>query len=244
MKRICLKIEYDGTNYSGWQKQPNTKTVQGEIEDAIFRAIGENVEVFGSGRTDAGVHAYDQTAHFDLDRPVPIEKIAQILNSYLPEDIVIKKAFEVDNEFHSRFSIKKKTYEYKILNTDQKDAFLSNRVAFVKYKLDVKKMRQASKLLLGKHNFEGFCSANTTSQTFEREIYGIKVSKKGQLICVEVQGSGFLYNMVRIIVGTLVDYSLGKISLEDIKTALETGDRTKAGQTMPPQGLYLKKTIY
>lgn len=244
MKRICLKIEYDGTNYSGWQKQPSVKTIQGEIEQAIERSIGQKVEVFGSGRTDAGVHACDQTAHFDLEKPVPVEKIASIINSYLPDDIVIKKAFEVDKEFHSRFSIIKKCYLYKIINSQTKDAFLANRVAFVRNKLDVRKMRQASKLLIGKHNFEGFCASASTAQTFEREIYSIKITKKGNLISVKVCGNGFLYNMVRIIVGTLIDYSLGKISIDDIREALDNQDRTKAGQTMPPQGLYLYKTIY
>jgi len=244
MKRICLKIQYDGTNYSGWQKQPNKKTIQGEIEDAIERAIGEKVEVSGSGRTDAGVHALDQTAHFDTTKPVPTEKIAQILNRHLPDDIVIKKAFEVDKDFHSRFSIKKKCYCYKILNSANKDAFLASRVGLVGKKLDLKKMKQAAKLIVGKHDFRGFCSANTTSLTFEREIYFIKVYRKKNFVYVEVCGNGFLYNMVRIITGTLVDYALDKITLDDIKAALENGDRSKSGQTMPPQGLYLKETIY
>ena len=244
MKRICLKIEYDGTNYCGWQKQPNVKTVQGEIEEAISRAIGREIEIFGSGRTDAGVHAFDQTAHFDLEEPLPVEKIASILNRQLPNDILIKRAFEVDKNFHSRFSIKRKCYQYRILNSEQKDVFLANRVCFIRQKLDIKKMRQGAKILIGKHNFEGFCSANSTAQTFEREIYSIKIKRCKNLIFVEVCGNGFLYNMVRIIVGTLVDYSLGKITMQDISDALKNKDRSKSGQTMPPQGLYLKETIY
>ena len=244
MKRICLKIEYDGTNYCGWQKQPNEKTIQGEIEEAIERATGQKVEVFGSGRTDAGVHALDQTAHFDIEGPIPTEKLVSILNRQLPYDIVIKNAIEVANDFHSRFSIKRKTYLYKIKNSQTKDAFVANRVAYVKDKLNIKKMKEAGKLLIGKHDFRGFCSANTTSQTFDREIYSIKIINKKEDVFVEVCGNGFLYNMVRIIVGTLVDYSLGKITLNDIKEALEKGDRIKVGQTMPPQGLYLKETTY
>lgn len=244
MKRVCLKIEYDGTNYSGWQKQPNEKTIQGEIENALERATGQKIEIFGSGRTDAGVHALDQTAHFDVDGPIPIEKLASILNRQLPDDIVIKNATEVANDFHARFSIKKKCYLYKISNRETKDAFLSNRAAYVRNKLSIKKMREAAKMLEGKHDFRGFCSANTSAQTFEREIYSIKVLRKKDFVFVKVCGSGFLYNMVRIIVGTLIDYSFGKLLLQDIKEALENGDRTKAGQTMPPQGLYLYKTIY
>ena len=166
MKRIKLTIEYDGTRYCGWQKQPEQSTIQGEIEKAIENSIGEKVEIFGSGRTDAGVHAYAQTAHFDLISPVPIEKLAMILNNALPDDIVIKDACEVDNDFHARFSIKKKCYRYKILNRTQKDAFLANRVCFIKYPLDIKKMKQAAKIIEGKHDFHGFCSAQTAAVNF------------------------------------------------------------------------------
>ena len=244
MKRILLTIEYDGTNYCGWQKQPQQKTIQGEIEDAIFRAIGESVEIFGSGRTDAGVHALNQTAHFDLNAPVPVEKIADILNRVLPADISIKNAQEVESDFHARFSIKKKCYLYKIYNGETKNAFLANRMAWVKNNLDLTKMEEASKLIVGEHDFSGFCSANTCATNFVRRVFDIEIEKQDSYIYVSVCGSGFLYNMVRIIVGTLVDYAQGKISLEDIEIALEKGQRSKAGQTMPACGLYLKETIY
>lgn len=244
MKRILLIIEYDGTNYCGWQKQPNVKTVQGEIEDAIYRAIGEKVEIFGSGRTDAGVHGLHQTAHFDLAVPVPISKLKDIINNVLPADIVIKSAEEVDSEFHARFSIKKKCYLYKIYNGEEKMAFLANRMAWIRKPLDVNLMKKASKLLLGEHDFQGFCSANTCTSSFVRTIYDIDITQIEDKIFVEVCGNGFLYNMVRIIVGTLVDYSLGKLSIEDIMLALNKGDRSKSGQTMPACGLYLKDTLY
>lgn len=244
MKRILLKIEYDGTNYSGWQKQPEQKTIQGEIEETIFKTIGEKVEVFGSGRTDAGVHALGQTAHFDLCAPVPISKIADILNNGLPNDIVIKKAVEVDENFHARFSIKKKCYLYKIYNGEEKRAFLAKRVGWVRKKLNIEKMKAAGKLLIGEHDFKGFCSANTATQNFVRTIYSIEITQKDEFIYVEVCGSGFLYNMVRIIVGTLVDYCLDKISKQDILDALKLGERNKSGQTMPAEGLYLKETFY
>lgn len=244
MKRILLTIEYNGTNYSGWQKQPNQKTIQGEIESAIFKSIGEKVEIFGSGRTDAGVHALGQTAHFDLKAPVPISKIADILNNVLPPDIVIRKGKEVDDGFHARFSIKKKCYLYKIYNSPVKKAFLSDRVGWIKKQLDIEKMKEASRLIVGEHDFRGLCSANTCAVNFVRKIFAITLTKENDFIYVEVCGNGFLYNMVRIIVGTLVDYALGKITLQDIKQAVEQGDRTKAGQTMSASGLYLKETIY
>ncbi len=244
MKRVLLSIEYDGTNYSGWQKQPNVKTIQGEIEKAIKLSIGEDVEVYGSGRTDAGVHALNQKAHFDMTLPVPLSKLPDILNNVLPDDIVIKSAEEVEGDFHARFSVHKKCYRYKIYNSSVKNAFLATRVGVVKNKLDIDKMREGALLLIGEHDFHGFCSANTSVENFVRTIYEIKVAQEGDFIKVDVCGNGFLYNMVRIIVGTLVDYSLGKLSLQDIKQALNQGDRSKAGQTMSPHGLYLKDVIY
>ena len=176
MKRILLTIEYDGTNYSGWQKQPNVRTIQGEIEKAIFNSIGQEVEIFGSGRTDAKVHALNQKAHFDLAVPVPVSKLADIINNCLPDDIVIKEAVEVDENFHARFSLIRKCYRYKIYNSEQKNAFLANRVGYVRRKLDISKMRQASSLLIGEHNFRGFCSSNTCAENFVRTIYDIKIA--------------------------------------------------------------------
>lgn len=244
MKRVLLTIQYDGTNYCGWQKQPEVKTIQGEIERAFFDITGQKIELFGSGRTDAGVHALGQTAHFDLNVPIPVEKLPQILNARLPQDIAILSAKEVAEDFHARFSIKKKGYLYKILNTEEKNPFVANYYGFVKKPLDIDKMKQCANLLVGTHDFKGFCSANTSAVNFERTIFDIDISKQGQEIFVKVYGSGFLYNMVRIIVGTLVDYSQGKLSLDDVKTALERGDRSLSGVTMPPNGLYLFETIY
>ncbi len=244
MKRILLTIEYDGTAYSGWQKQPNQRTVQGEIEEAIFKSIGERVEIFGSGRTDAGVHAYNQTAHFDLKAPVPISKLADILNNVLPPDIAIKNVKEVNGDFHARFSLKKKEYLYKIYNGTTKNVFLANKTAWIKKELDIEKMKEAGAILVGKHDFRGFCSANTCVVDFVRKIYSLTIEREGDFIYIKVVGSGFLYNMVRIIAGTLVDYALDKISLEDIKNALKEGNRAKSGQTLPACGLYLNETKY
>lgn len=244
MKRILLSIEYDGSMYSGWQKQPNVKTVQGEIESAIFTTIGEEVELFGSGRTDAGVHALNQKAHFDMTLPVPVSKLSGILNNALPGDIAIKDAIEVGADFHARFSVHKKSYRYKIYNSSVKNAFLSRRAGIVKKPLDEKKMIEASKLLIGEHDFKGFCSSNTSTENFVRTIYDITIARDGDFIKVDVCGNGFLYNMVRIIVGTLVDYAQDKLTLNDISTALKTGNRSLSGQTMSPYGLYLKDVEY
>ena len=245
MKRILITIQYDGTNYCGWQKQPNVKTIQGEIENAFFLATGQRIELFGSGRTDAGVHALGQTAHFDLDLPIPVSRLPEIMNNRLPQDISIIDAKEVDDDFHARFSIKKKQYLYKIFNTNTKMPFIANYYGFVKKKLDIDKMQECAQLLLGEHNFRGFCSSATNAQTFERTIYDITIEKHNKdEIYIYVSGSGFLYNMVRIIVGTLVDYSEGKITLQDVENALQNQDRSSSGQTMPPNGLYLYKTFY
>lgn len=244
MKRILLTIEYDGANYSGWQKQPNVKTIQGEIEHAIETSIGQTVEVFGSGRTDAGVHALAQKAHFDLNVPVPVSKLPDILNNVLPPDIAIKDAQQVPDDFHARFSQKKKVYRYEIYNSPNKNAFLANRAAQIKQQLDVVCMQDIAQYLVGEHDFRGFCSAQTCTENFIRTIFSIDVARDGDFIKIDVCGNGFLYNMVRIIVGTLVDFSLGKLTKDDVLLALKTGDRARAGQTMPPQGLYLKDAIY
>ena len=244
MKRVLLTIEYDGRDYYGWQKQPNQRTIQGEIENAIYSSLGEKVEIFGSGRTDSGVHALNQKAHFDMTKPVPISKLAEILNNALPDDIVIKDAVEVESDFHARFSVHKKCYRYKIFNSPVKNAFLAKRTGYVKRPLDIDKMTEVGNLLIGEHNFKGFCSANTSTDNFVRTIYDISITKEDNIIVIDIFGSGFLYNMVRIIVGTLVDYSLGRLTLDDIKKALIEGDRSKSGQTMSPYGLYLKDVIY
>jgi len=165
MRRIKLTIEYDGSAYCGWQKQPNQKTIQGEIEEGIFKTIGQKVEIFGSGRTDAGVHAYNQTAHFDLDVPVPIYKIKDILNGALPLDISIKEAIEVENDFHARFSIKKKCYLYKIYNGEAKNAFLAKRMAHIKKYIDINLMKDVAKLLKGKNDFRlSYCDASNVME--------------------------------------------------------------------------------
>lgn len=244
MKRVLLTIEYDGSGFYGWQKQNGFRTVQGELESAIEKVTETPVEVFGSGRTDAGVHALGQTAHFDLSLPVPISRLADVLNNLLPPDIAVKKAEYVADDFHARFSIKSKRYQYKIYTGKVKRALRSRFEAQVDWPLDLNKMRKASKMFLGEHDFKGYCSSATVTSDFRRTIYALDIYEDSEHIFIEVEGSGFLYNMVRIIVGTLVDIGRGKLSELDALKALETGERALAGVTMPACGLYLKETKY
>ena len=244
MKRVLLTIEYDGSGFSGWQKQPGVRTVQGEIEDAIEKITGQPVELFGSGRTDAGVHALGQTAHFDLALPVPISKLADVLNNLLPPDIAVKKAEYVAADFHARFSIKSKRYQYRIYTGTEKRALLSRFEAPVNWPLDIEKMKRAAQHFIGEHDFHGYCSSAAVTNDYRRTIYALDIKQEGDYIYIEVEGSGFLYNMVRIIVGTLVDIGRGKLTEADLLKALETGDRAYAGVTMPACGLYLKETKY
>ena len=244
MRRILLTIKYDGSRYYGWQKQPDKPTIQGEIEKALEIVLGHSCEVFGSGRTDAGVHALAQTAHFDLDMAIPVSKIPQVLNNLLPQDIAITDAKEVESDFHARFSIKKKCYEYRVYTGEEKDPFIANYSAWVKEPLDLEEMKRVADILVGKHDFEGFCSTATATKDFIREIYSINISKKKDYFIFTFEGSGFLYNMVRILTGTLVDVGRERLNITSVKKALNTGDRAFAGVTMPSNGLYLKWTKY
>lgn len=244
MRRVLIKIQYDGREFYGWQKQSKKRTVQEELEKAIEKLTGVKTEVFASGRTDKGVHAIDQAVHFDLMQDIPVKNLPLALNNLLPNDISVTKAKVVSNNFHARFDIKSKEYVYKICNSTKKQALLADRCVFVNYDLDIEKMKKAAKLLVGKHNFKGFACSATNVSDFEREIYDIQIKKSGKYITFRVSGNGFLYNMVRIIVGTLIDVGRGLLGEKDIKNALEKGDRSFAGKTMPPEGLYLAKTNY
>ena len=243
MKRILLKIAYNGSKFHGWQRQEGQRTVQGEIENAIFVAFKQHCDVFASGRTDAGVHALAQQAHFDIEDSVPVNKIKTILNRVLPLDITILSAKKMKNDFHARFNVTSKTYMYK-LYTGERNCFICDKVAFVTTPFDIDKMKYISKLFVGEHNFKGFCSSQTSSENFVRTIYNIEFIQKKNILNIEITGNGFLMNMVRILVGSMLDYAQGKITEEKLKNALEKGDRSQSGRTMPPQGLYLKKVYY
>lgn len=244
MRNIKLIIEYDGKSFNGWQKQPTKLNIQGEIEKAIEEITGEKVDLTASGRTDAGVHGLGQTANFKTESQIQIEKFAKAINSKLKKSIVIKSAEEVDERFHSRYSVKSKTYRYIINNSDNGTAIYRGLEYHIPMKLDVKKMQEAMKFFEGEHDFKGFKASGTSSKSSVRTIYKGEVKHEGERIIIEVTGNGFLYNMVRIIAGTLVDVGLEKIKPEEIPEIIESKDRTKAGKTLPPHGLYLLKVEY
>jgi len=249
MRNIKLIIEYDGKLYNGWQKQPGKANIQGEIENAIFKVTGETVDLIGSGRTDAGVHALGQVANFKLENSnLAIDKMAMAINSQLKPTIRIKKAYEVEERFHSRYNAKKKTYRYVINNSEIPSAIYRGMQYHFKMPLNVKEMEKAAKYLEGEHDFKAFKSSGTSSKTSVRTIYEAKVYKENRegmnLVIIELTGNGFLYNMVRIISGTLLEVGTGKLKAEDVKNILESKDRKNAGKTLPANGLFLVNVFY
>lgn len=245
MRNIKLTIEYDGKGFNGWQKQPNKLNIQGTIEQAIKTITGEEIELNASGRTDAGVHALGQVANFKTNSNIPIEKIAIAINSNLKKSIRILQAEEVEERFHSRLSCKKKTYRYVINNSDIPSAIYRNLETHIPIKLDVGKMQEGAKYLEGEHDFKSFKASGTSSKSSVRTIYSAKVIQMpNERIYIELTGNGFLYNMVRIIAGTLVEVGSGKIKPEEIKSIIEAKDRAMAGKTLPPQGLFLVSVNY
>lgn len=254
--KILLTIEYKGTNFSGWQVQPRKRTIQGEIQSALFLLFGEKITIFGSGRTDSGVHALGQTAHFEVNLPLFNKKFSKndknkfnqfvvALNSILPNDIKILKAKKVASHFHARYNVKEKIYLYKMqTNTNKPSSLLNELAGTCKYNLDIEKIREGAKYLIGEHDFTSFSNSNTKVENFIRTINYIKIKKESDIITFKISGNGFLYNMVRIIVGTLVQVGTYKINPQDIKSILEAKDRNKAGKTAEACGLYLKRVRY
>jgi tRNA pseudouridine38-40 synthase len=244
MRNIKLIIEYDGSRYHGWQSQSNAITIQDILEKSIKKLTGEECSIIGSGRTDVGVHALGQVANFTTTSTIPAEKFSYALNTTLPEDIVVKSSQEVDLNFHSRFSAKSKRYSYYIFNSTFPSALLRNRVWHVPYSIDVALMGKAALFLKGTHDFSAFRAAGSTAKTSVRTISDILVSSNKNIIEISILGDGFLYNMVRIIAGTLIEVGRGKINAGDIPSILESRDRRKAGITAPAHGLYLVEVFY
>ncbi len=244
MRNIKLTIEYDGKDYNGWQKQPNKLNIQGEIERAIFNILHEEIELIGSGRTDAGVHALGQVANFKTNSNFPIEKLPLAINSQLKNSIVIKEAEEVDERFHSRYNAKHKTYRYIINNSKTGTAIYRNLEYCYPFKIDVEKMKQAAVFFEGEHDFKAFKSSGTSGKNSVRTIYKAEVRQEGEKIIIELTGNGFLYNMVRIISGTLLDVGIGKIEPNEIPKIILEKNRQKAGKTLPAHGLYLVSVLY
>lgn len=244
MRNIKLTIEYDGKDFNGWQKQPNKLNIQGTIEQAIKMVTKEDIELIASGRTDAGVHALGQVANFKTNSKIPIDKIPVAINSNLKKSIRIKSAEEAEERFHSRLTCKRKTYRYIINNSFEGTAIYRNLETHIPIKLDVYKMQKAIKFFEGEHDFKAFKASGTSSKSSIRTIYEGNVYEKEDRIYIELTGNGFLYNMVRIISGTLVDVGMGKILPEEIQEIIKEGKRERAGKTLPPQGLYLVKVEY
>ena len=247
MRNIRLTIEYDGKDFNGWQKQPNKLNIQGEIERAIQLITGEeNIDLIASGRTDAGVHALGQVANFKTNNEsIPIEKFALAINTKLKKSIRVKKAEEVDERFHSRYTCKKKTYRYVINNNECESAIYRNFEYHMPIKLNIEEMQKAVKYFEGKHDFKAFKASGTSSKSSVRIIYLAEVKKADEgRIHIELTGNGFLYNMVRIIAGTLLDVGMEKIKPEEIPQIIKKGDRKLAGKTLPPGGLFLVKVEY
>jgi len=244
MRNIKLVIEYDGKDFNGWQKQPTKLNIQGEIERAINDITGEDVELNASGRTDAGVHSLGQVANFKTNSNMPVEKFPIALNTKLKRSVRILSAEEVEDNFHSRYNCKKKTYRYVINNSENGTAIYRDLEYNFSQKLDVEKMKEAANYFIGEHDFKGFKASGTSSKSSVRTIYKAEVFKENEKIIIELTGNGFLYNMVRIISGTLIDVGLGKIAPKEITEIIKSGQRERAGKTLPPQGLYLVKVEY
>jgi tRNA pseudouridine38-40 synthase len=244
MKNIKLTIEYDGTNYSGWQNQDNAVTVQEKLEEAIKELTKEEVKLIGSGRTDSGVHARGQVANFFTNSTIPGEKFKYALNNILPGDIAIIESEEVDVNFHSRFDAVKKRYRYRIYNGEMPRPLYRNYSYHYKYNLDLDKMREAAKYLIGTHDFVSFMGSGSVVKTTIRTIYKIDIQKLNEFIDITLEGDSFLRYMVRIIVGTLLKVGNNQISADEIPRIIEAKDRHCAGPTVPPQGLYLEEVYY
>lgn len=247
-KNYKIVLQYEGTRYSGWQGQGNTdNTIQEKIESILFEMVGYKVMITASGRTDAGVHAYGQVANFHIkveNNNRCNKEVMEYLNRYLPEDIAVIKIDEVDTNFHSRFNAKEKTYIYRIGIGTRASVFERNLIYPMEEYLDIRLMRECGELLVGTHDFKGFSTSKENKKSSIRTLYEIKIEKIQDEIRFTLRGNGFLYNMVRIIVGTLVEVGLGEKDSKDILDVINSRDRKKAGRTMPPQGLALVEVEY
>ncbi len=244
MKRIKLTVAYDGTNYCGWQIQKNGITVEEVLNRTLTKFFKEEIAVIGASRTDSGVHALGNVAVFDAEVTMPPDKISYAINNLLPEDIRIRKSEEVEADFHPRYCDTRKTYEYKIYNNQFPNPIERLYSHFVYYPLDVEKMQRAADYLVGEHDFKSFCTPKPDVENTVRTIYSIRVTRVEHMVTIRINGNGFLYNMVRIIVGSLMKVGMGMIPPEEIKNILEAKDRTKAGHKAPACGLTLVEIEY
>ncbi len=244
LRRVLLTVSYDGTGYSGWQRQENAISVQQRLEEALFKALKVKTAVTGASRTDAGVHALSQAAHFDTSSTIPDEKFPFVLNNLLPYDIRVTGARPVPLDFHARFSCRGKTYTYRMYNAPHASALYRNLTAHVPVHLNDCVMDAAVRQVLGTHDFKAFAAAGGSAKTTVRTITNAAVSREGELVTLTVSGNAFLYNMVRILAGTLIEIGQGSLLPRVLTEALETGNRLLLGPTAPPQGLELTRVEY
>ena len=235
--RVKLVVAYDGTNYAGWQIQPNGVTIQEKLNEALRDLLKEDINTIGASRTDAGVHSYGNVAIFDTETRMPADKICFALNQRLPRDIVVQASYQVRDDWHPRYATGRKTYEYRILNRKMPDPTRRLDTYHYYYPLDLEAMQKGAAFLLGEHDFTSFSAVNSQVKTRVRTIYSLDVIKNDDIITIRVCGNGFLYNMVRIIAGTLIKVGSGEIKPEDISTILEGKNRELAGPTAPALGL-------
>jgi tRNA pseudouridine38-40 synthase len=245
MRKIKLTVAYDGTDFSGFQRQPSQRTIQGTLETTLTRILGEPTVVEGSGRTDAGVHALGQVCHFTTSNPIPVDRFPYVMRHTLPRDLVVVESVETDSDFHARKSAYWKTYRYQV------DSERIPRLHMRRFSyhlpiegIDLPTMQRAAEYLIGRHDFTSFCSAKTEIEDKVRTIYDIQVYEENGFRYVEVTGSGFLYNMVRILVGTLYEVGRGKLAVDNIPYILAACERQAAGPTFPPEGLHLVEVGY
>lgn len=244
MRNIKLILQYDGSAYHGWQRQNNAVTIQEVCENAVAAVTRSEVKLTGCGRTDAGVHARAYVCNFKSDTKIPEQRLCHAINSALPEDIICIGAQDMPEAFDAKRSAKSKHYMYKIYNAEFFDVFLRGRAWHVKYPLDIEKMQRAAQAFLGEHDFAGFASSGYSVKTTVRTIYSLEVAKSDKLITIDVCGNGFLYNMVRIITGTLVSCGAGRINPDEMSGIIAACDRKRAGITAPAEGLYLSEVCY
>jgi len=245
MRTLKLTLEYDGTNYLGWQVQPRGLTLQGILEEKLTLLTGKKTQVIASGRTDAGVHALNQVAHFKTESQMEVTSFQKALNSLLPPDLVIKKVEEVEEGFHARKNARSKVYVYRILNRSLRSPFHRTTAWHVPQKLDLGEMKEATRHLLGERDFSAFCSVGSPTRTAVRKVLRAewKMGREG-FLQFEIEATGFLKQMVRAIVGTLVEVGKGKMDSEEMMRIIDSRDRKKAGPTAPALGLFLKEVKY
>lgn len=245
LRNIKLIVEYDGGRYKGWQRLQGVEaTIQGKLEEVVSKMLSTKTEIIGSGRTDAGAHAEMQVANFHTSSNMPIEEMQGYMNHYLPQDIVVKEIKAVDERFHSRYNVKSKVYIYQIWNSRIPSAFERKYSYHIPEELDIKEMGKAAHKLIGTHDFIAFSSVKKSNKSTVRNISSIEIERVKEMVLIKVEGDGFLHNMVRIIVGTLIEVGLGRRTPDYIESIFKGGKRLEAGQTVPAQGLFLHEVKY